>query len=374
MAAKEYTSLNEKDTAKPNFLFAYEWSRVIMDEGHNLQDPDSKRSLGLTNLNTKFRGIISGTPFQNDYKSLFSVFRYLGAEPFRRHKNFKPLFVCPEERFTDRSKRVVESRKAVLGVFIASLTVQRHGNDIIEGECILKDGTASSIQYIAVDEMNDDQKEYNDKISRLWNENHMRDRMQRLARSEPYSIDEYTEVLDERDDPVIDTIGDSVLNEALKDLQMDIQSRSFVLGEEPKTVQSEQEITNSARKSATTVRRTFGQSGGRNTLGLLVHARMATIHPLLPTANYSRKKKNDKDAISLAEEIFDIPLPDETDEEAFDQKRRDQFIAEMEEKHSLDSPILSKMRELVSDLLREKRKIIVICDFLCGCDVGEVSI
>ncbi|POW22026.1 hypothetical protein PSHT_01711, partial [Puccinia striiformis] len=56
---------------EPSLLHMIKWHRVILDEAHNIKDRSST-----------FRWCLSGTPLQNRVGELYSLIRFLGADPF----------------------------------------------------------------------------------------------------------------------------------------------------------------------------------------------------------------------------------------------------------------------------------------------------
>lgn len=49
----------------------YRWDYCVLDEGHIIKNPDSKKTLALKSLFCKHRLILSGTPIQNNVQELW---------------------------------------------------------------------------------------------------------------------------------------------------------------------------------------------------------------------------------------------------------------------------------------------------------------
>ncbi|KAL8717229.1 MAG: hypothetical protein Q9225_005514, partial [Loekoesia sp. 1 TL-2023] len=58
-------------------LFAMNWRRIILDEGHQIRNPSSKASLACTGLLARSRWVLTGTPIINSLKDLYSLVRFL---------------------------------------------------------------------------------------------------------------------------------------------------------------------------------------------------------------------------------------------------------------------------------------------------------
>ena len=58
-------------------LYATNWRRVILDEGHQIRNPGTKASLACTGLLARFRWVLTGTPIINSLKDLYSIVRFL---------------------------------------------------------------------------------------------------------------------------------------------------------------------------------------------------------------------------------------------------------------------------------------------------------
>ncbi|KAF7884513.1 uncharacterized protein EAF02_004849 [Botrytis sinoallii] len=58
-------------------LYDINWYRVIIDEGHGIRNHDSKASHAVNALKSRYRWILTGTPFQNRLQDFYSYFRFL---------------------------------------------------------------------------------------------------------------------------------------------------------------------------------------------------------------------------------------------------------------------------------------------------------
>lgn len=65
-----------------SILHKVKWHRVILDEAHNIKDRSCNTAKGAFALQAKYRWCLSGTPLQNRVGELYSLIRFLGADPF----------------------------------------------------------------------------------------------------------------------------------------------------------------------------------------------------------------------------------------------------------------------------------------------------
>jgi SNF2 family DNA or RNA helicase len=52
------------------------WLYVVVDEGHNIKNPDAKRSKAIKTLNGRNKLVLTGTPIQNNLEELWSLFDF----------------------------------------------------------------------------------------------------------------------------------------------------------------------------------------------------------------------------------------------------------------------------------------------------------
>ncbi|KAL0081124.1 SNF2 family N-terminal domain-containing protein [Phycomyces blakesleeanus] len=78
------------------------WHRIILDEAHNIKDRSCNTARAVFNLNSNFKWSLSGTPLQNRVGELYSLIRFMQADPFSYYFCTK----CPCKsitwKFTDR--------------------------------------------------------------------------------------------------------------------------------------------------------------------------------------------------------------------------------------------------------------------------------
>lgn len=58
-------------------LFSVNWRRIVLDEGHNIRNPASKKAVAAVNLMARSRWVLTGTPIINTLKDLYSLAKFI---------------------------------------------------------------------------------------------------------------------------------------------------------------------------------------------------------------------------------------------------------------------------------------------------------
>ncbi|WVO13666.1 hypothetical protein L204_101287 [Cryptococcus depauperatus] len=66
-------------------MHEFEWFRVILDEAHNIKERSTNAAKAAFALKAQYRWCLSGTPLQNRVGELYSLVRFLGADPFSHY-------------------------------------------------------------------------------------------------------------------------------------------------------------------------------------------------------------------------------------------------------------------------------------------------
>ncbi|RSH93684.1 hypothetical protein EHS25_006331 [Saitozyma podzolica] len=66
-------------------MHEFEWYRVILDEAHNIKERTTNAAKAAFALQAKYKWCLSGTPLQNRVGELYSLVRFLGADPFSHY-------------------------------------------------------------------------------------------------------------------------------------------------------------------------------------------------------------------------------------------------------------------------------------------------
>lgn len=79
------TKKNGRNVKEPSLLHNKKFSRVILDEAHNIKDRMSSTAKACDALNCDTKWCLSGTPLQNRIGELYSLIRFLEIAPFAHY-------------------------------------------------------------------------------------------------------------------------------------------------------------------------------------------------------------------------------------------------------------------------------------------------
>nr|XP_028582463.1 transcription termination factor 2 isoform X3 [Podarcis muralis] len=65
------------------------WTRIILDEAHNIKNPKVQASIAACKLRATARWAVTGTPIQNNLLDMYSLLRFLRCSPFDEFKVWK---------------------------------------------------------------------------------------------------------------------------------------------------------------------------------------------------------------------------------------------------------------------------------------------
>nr|XP_057938990.1 transcription termination factor 2 [Doryrhamphus excisus] len=75
--------------ARSGPLLRVAWSRVILDEAHNIKNPKVQTSMAVCQLRAGARWAVTGTPIQNNLLDMYSLLKFLRCSPFDEYKLWK---------------------------------------------------------------------------------------------------------------------------------------------------------------------------------------------------------------------------------------------------------------------------------------------
>lgn len=80
---QEYGFKREGNLVKErSILHRIPWHRIILDEAHNIKDRSNNTARSVFNLQSEYKWSLSGTPLQNRVGELYSLIRFMQADPF----------------------------------------------------------------------------------------------------------------------------------------------------------------------------------------------------------------------------------------------------------------------------------------------------
>uniref|UniRef100_A0A674NN30 Transcription termination factor 2 n=1 Tax=Takifugu rubripes TaxID=31033 RepID=A0A674NN30_TAKRU len=81
----------QKEEAPPSSstLFRVAWERVVLDEAHNIKNPEVHTSVATCQLTAHARWAVTGTPIQNNLLDMYSLLKFLRYSPFDEFKLWK---------------------------------------------------------------------------------------------------------------------------------------------------------------------------------------------------------------------------------------------------------------------------------------------
>jgi SWI/SNF-related matrix-associated actin-dependent regulator of chromatin subfamily A3 len=84
-------------------LFSVTWRRLILDEGHTIRNPRTKKAVAACSLLAQSRWILTGTPIINTLKDLFSLVKFLRLSGgLDKYEIFNAALIRPVNQGSDR--------------------------------------------------------------------------------------------------------------------------------------------------------------------------------------------------------------------------------------------------------------------------------
>ncbi|KAJ3166157.1 DNA repair protein rad16, partial [Irineochytrium annulatum] len=101
---RQHTGFQRKGvlTREASILHAVQWGRVVLDEAHAIKDRTCLTARAVFKLNCRYKWSLTGTPLQNRVGELYSLIRFLDADPFSYYFCKKCPCKSASWNFTDR--------------------------------------------------------------------------------------------------------------------------------------------------------------------------------------------------------------------------------------------------------------------------------
>lgn len=87
---------------EPSPIHSLKWHRIILDEAHSIKERQTNTSKATFALESNFKWCLSGTPLQNRVGELYSLVRFIGADPFAYYYGKKSKCKSLSWSFSDR--------------------------------------------------------------------------------------------------------------------------------------------------------------------------------------------------------------------------------------------------------------------------------
>ncbi|QLL35006.1 hypothetical protein HG536_0H03820 [Torulaspora globosa] len=114
--------------------------RVILDEGQNIKNKNTKAAKACCTVSSKYRWILSGTPIQNNMSELYSLIRFLRIPPYHREERFNADIGRPlsNNRNNDYDSEDRKRTMKKVRVLLKAIMLRRSKTDKIDGKGILE--------------------------------------------------------------------------------------------------------------------------------------------------------------------------------------------------------------------------------------------
>lgn len=89
--AKIFESMLDKSDYGSFTLFGLQWDLVVLDEAHTICNPHTSTAQAAYMLQTRLKTAITGTPFQNHYRDVQSLIRFLEIPPWDDFHYFRKV-------------------------------------------------------------------------------------------------------------------------------------------------------------------------------------------------------------------------------------------------------------------------------------------
>lgn len=106
----------------------YEFNYLILDESQNIKNPASKTYKSVTEIRSKYRLVITGTPIENSLSDLWSQLNFLNQGLLGSLPYFKREFITPIERNNDQEQQ--KKLQKLIRPFVLRRTKEEVASDL----------------------------------------------------------------------------------------------------------------------------------------------------------------------------------------------------------------------------------------------------
>lgn len=113
-------------------VFAIEWLRVILDEGHIVKNIKTRTAKAVLRLKCDRKWIITGTPIQNNLEELYPLIEWLDVTPLSRGKSFfQSLIISPIQYNKPEGISRLQS-------LLSTICIRRQKTDLFDGKPLVE--------------------------------------------------------------------------------------------------------------------------------------------------------------------------------------------------------------------------------------------
>ncbi|KAG0178617.1 hypothetical protein DFQ28_004123 [Apophysomyces sp. BC1034] len=113
-ASSDPMQADDEQALKPGYgpLFQVEWHRVVLDEAQQIKNRNTRSAMSCSELISKKRWCLTGTPIQNHVDELYSLLWFLRIQPLSDYSTFRKTISLPIQ--LGQGKLALERLKVVL--------------------------------------------------------------------------------------------------------------------------------------------------------------------------------------------------------------------------------------------------------------------
>ncbi|CVK96146.1 related to promoter binding protein RUSH-1alpha [Fusarium proliferatum] len=156
----------EKDNRGKGILNSINWSRVVLDEAHQIRNSSIKLHKAAASLESDTRWCLTGTPIQNSFDDLRSLLKFLRFEPFCQSNLFEQHIVKPfRQEQQDQPNGLEEARNLKIMLKVCCLRRTQAKLDLPPGSIQWVDVTPTETEKSMFTSILDQCKEDFDKMA-----------------------------------------------------------------------------------------------------------------------------------------------------------------------------------------------------------------
>lgn len=133
---------NEKLLNRRSPLFSVQWSRVILDEAHQIRNRRTQACKAVGKLSATHRWCLTGTPIQNRIADAFAYIQFLRIAPYNKWGNFRRNIENPFG-ISSRRELALERLHAIFKIFC----LRREKSHVLDGKVIFKAAEKTEILH-----------------------------------------------------------------------------------------------------------------------------------------------------------------------------------------------------------------------------------